>query len=163
MDYPDHVQKSIDLALNPVTLFDALDDHARLTEHMAGMSWMMGGGKMTLELDQQGGRAVGSTMTLVGSAFGMRLALTERVTERVPPARKFWTTINEPDLLVIGAYRMGFDIVPNDDGSRLTMRIDFAPSRKHPWLSRLFGGFYARWCVNEMLGAATTLASGVAS
>lgn len=163
MDFPHQIEKSIDLAVSPVTLFDALDDHARLTEHMAGMSWMMGGGKMALELDQLGGRAVGSTMKLVGSAFGMRMALTERVTERVPPTRKSWETIDSPDLLVIGDYRMGFDIAAHGGGSRLTMRIDFAPSRNHPWVSRWLGGLYARWCVNEMLRSATTLARDASS
>jgi hypothetical protein len=163
MDYPDHVQNSIDLAIDPASLFEALDDHTRLTEHMAGMSLMMGGGRMTLEVDEQGGRAVGSTMKLAGSAFGMRMALTERVTERVPPARKSWATIDRPDLLVVGDYCMGFDIAVHGGGSRLTMWIDYAPSRTHPWLSQLLGGFYARWCVNEMLRSARALAQGAAS
>lgn len=163
MDYPDHVLKRIDLAIDPVSLFEALDDHARLTEHMAGISWMMGGGRMTLELDELRGRAIGSTMKLAGSAFGMRMTLTERVTERAPPNRKAWTTVDGPDLLVVGDYQMGFDIAAQGGGSRLTMRIDFAPSRRHPWLSRWLGRFYAHWCLNEMLRSARTLARGAAA
>lgn len=157
LEFTAHVEKHIELALDPVDLFDALDDHARLSGHMAETSWMMGGGRMRLELDERQGRAVGSLMKVEGSAFGLRLSLAERVTERVPPKRKVWETCGTTDLVVIGDYRMGFDIAGRDGGSHLTIWVDFARSPKHPLLSHLLGRSYARWCVDQMLGSAKAL------
>lgn len=82
----------------------------------------------------------------------MSLQLTEAVTERAAPSRKAWVTIGVPRLLVIGPYRMGFEIAPSGSGSRLTVFIDYAPPpssvlRRLPMLGR----FYARWCVERMV------------
>jgi hypothetical protein len=133
-------------------LFDFLDDPRRLGAHMSRASWMMAGGRMDYLLDEQQGRAVGSMIRLSGRAIGITLAVEETVIERVRPRRKVWQTVAEPRLLVIGAYRMGFDIEPRRPGSGLAVFIDYAlplalAARS---LGRLFGGVYARWCVGRM-------------
>ena len=158
MEYPAHAEKSAALAIDPAKLFNALDDHRRLTEHMAKTSLTMGGGKMRLETDEHGGRVVGSIMRATGTAFGVGISVTEMVVERDPPRRKVWRTTETPDLIVIGDYRMGFDIKPADRGVSLTIWIDFAPSSRHRLLSRLLGKAYARWCVDHMLESAVSVA-----
>jgi hypothetical protein len=134
-------------------LFAHLDDHARLSGHMEERSWRMGGGRMRLQFDAERFQAIGSRLVLSGRAFGLPLSVREVVTEREPPTRKAWETIGEPRLLVIGAYRMGFDIAARGDASLLRVFIEYAlPSRGVArWLGRAFGPAYARWCTRRMV------------
>jgi hypothetical protein len=73
-------------------------------------SWMMGGGRMSVELDEAKGQAVGSHIRLSGRVFGVSLYLDEVVTRRDPPTNKVWETVGTPRLLVIGAYSIGVQI-----------------------------------------------------
>ena len=84
------------------------------------------------------------------------LSVEEIVTERVPLQRKVWETTGSPKLLVIGHYRMGFEIASHENGSILRVYIDYALSDHRParWLGSLFGRFYARWCTRQMLADA---------
>ena len=83
-----HREASAHVAAEPHKVFALLDDQTRLAQHMGKPSLMMGGGKMTYELDEQKGQAVGSHIRMGGSAFGLQLSLDEVVTERIPPRRK---------------------------------------------------------------------------
>ena len=135
------------------SVFAYADDQARLSSHMSKSSWRMGGGKMEVELDVAQGQAVGSKIRLSGRVFGILLSVEEIVTERNPPHRKVWETTAPPKLLVIGHYRMGFEISPQADDSLLRVFIDYmlpetVPSR---WLGNLFGRYYARWCTQQMV------------
>jgi hypothetical protein len=136
-------------------VFAFLDDHGRLASHMSKRSWMMGGGKMDTILDDAQGRQVGSRITVRGRVFGLLLSLDERVIERVPPSCKAWETEGEPQLLVVGPYRMGFEL---SSGALTTARvwIDYdLPSRGiGRWIGMLLGSWYARWCVRRMLADA---------
>lgn len=153
--YPRHEEASGPVAAPVQDVFAFLDDHDRLTSHMSKRSWMMGGGRMDTVLDDARGRRVGSRITVRGRVFGLLLSLEERVVERVPPSRKAWETEGEPHLLVIGAYRMGFELSP---GARTTARVwieyAFPSSGFGRWLGKLLGSWYARWCVQRMLGDA---------
>lgn len=143
--------------------FDHLDDQTRLSAHMSKRSWKMGWGKMDVRLDAHGGRAVGSHIVLDGSVFGIRLHLDEVVTERDPPRRKRWRTVDTPRLLVIGQYEMGFDLSAEGAGTRARVVIDYElPTRGLPRiLGLLFGRMYAKWCTRQMVGdAARTFANG---
>jgi hypothetical protein len=137
-------------------VFAHVDDHARLSSHMSQSSWMMGGGRMEVELDEGQGRRVGSRIRVAGRVFGVRLSLEEVVIERTPPRRKVWETTVPPRLLVMGHYRMGFEITPEGRGSRLRVFIDYAlpdaPTTR--WLGYLFAASYARWCTQRMAGDA---------
>jgi hypothetical protein len=93
----------------------------------------------------------------------MELAVEEVVTERKPPHRKVWETMGSPQLLVIGPYRMGVEVTPEGQTSRLRVFIDYALPERAParWLGRLFGRYYARWCTRQMVDDAVTyFASG---
>lgn len=136
-------------------VFAFLDDHERLGSHMSKRSWMMGGGKMDTILDEARGQKVGSRITVRGRVFGILLSLDERVIERVPPYRKAWETEGEPRLLVIGAYRMGFDLTPGAATSgRVWIDYELPTTGISRWIGKLLGSWYARWCVQRMLGEA---------
>ena len=111
---------------------------------------------MTIEVDAGRGQVIGSRIRLSGRAFGIRLFVEEVVTERDPPHRKVWETVGQPRLLVIGHYRMGYDIAPQGRGSQFRVFIDYALPEVAParWLSRMFGGVYARWCTRRMVNDA---------
>jgi hypothetical protein len=133
-------------------VFALVDDHSRLAAHMTRRSWMMGGGSMQIEADAGEGKTVGSRLKLHGAVLGVRLSIEEAITERAPPVRKAWATIGEPRLLVIGRYRMGFDLQPDGRSSQLAVFIEYDLPAKAPWrwLGALFSGAYARWCTERM-------------
>ena len=108
---------------------------------------------METELDEGRGQKVGSRIRLSGRVFGVELSVEEIVTERNPPRRKVWETTGAPKLLVIGHYRMGFELSPQGNGSMLRVFIEYAlPERGLArWLGRLFGRYYARWCTRQMV------------
>jgi hypothetical protein len=84
---------------------------------------MMLGGSMRYAFDTGGGRAIGSVITMQGDVLGLKLGLDEVITERTA-TRKVWETRGVPQLLVIGAYRMGFEITPAESGADLLVSID---------------------------------------
>ncbi len=65
---------------------------------------------MSYEFDQTEGREIGGRIRLTGAILGMRLYVEEAIVERQPPTRKVWETTGSTHILVIGSYRMGFDI-----------------------------------------------------
>ena len=148
-----HYESSGVVSATGEQVFAHVDDHARLSSHMSKSSWMMGGGRMDIEHDEGRGRRVGSRIRVAGRVFGVRLALEEVITERNPPHRKVWETTVPPKLLVIGHYRMGFEIAAQGDGSLFRVFIDYALPEAAParWLGYVFGGYYARWCTKRMV------------
>lgn len=151
--YSRHEEHSAPINASVERVFDQLDDQTRLTEHMSKRSWKMGWGKMETVLDAQQGCSVGSHIVLRGRVFGIRLYLDEVVTLRKPPLTKTWETIGEPRLLVIGPYRMGFDLTPDDTTAQLRVAIDYDLPTKgiSRLLGRLFGRSYAQWCTQQMV------------
>ena len=88
---------------------------------------------------------------MAGRILGMTLGLEEIVTERSPPVRKVWRTV-QARLLVIGDYALGFELQPAPRGSSLRVFIDYRlpAGRPRRWLSALLGPAYARWCVKRI-------------
>ena len=110
---------------------------------------------MSIETDDAKGQGVGSHIRMGGRVFGLRIFLDEVVIRRDPPQHKAWETVGVPKLLIIGSYRMGFDIRPSNGGSDLRVFIDYdlpTGSISH-WLGRLLADWYAKWCVDQMLAA----------
>ena len=148
-----HYESSALVAAPAERVFAHIDDHSRLSGHMSGSSWMMGGGSMSIEADEGGGRKVGSRIRLAGTACGVALSVEEVVTEHRPPYAKTWETVGTPRLLVVGSYRMGFELTPRGEHSQLRVFIDYElpTGLVGHWLGRLFGGFYASWCTQQMV------------
>jgi uncharacterized protein YndB with AHSA1/START domain len=130
-------------------VFDYLDDFRKLSSHMQQRSGMMAGSGMTIETDERDGRTVGSEVRMHGRMMGVALSLTEVVTEREPPLRKAWQT-TDARLMVIGQYRLGFELTPEGTGTRARIFIDYALPERVRWLGVLFARTYARWCVGRM-------------
>lgn len=132
-------------------VFAYLNDHARLSSHMSQSSWMMGGGRMDVSVDEGRGQRVGSHIRLSGKAFGLPIQLDEVVTRYEPPRIKAWETVGAPQLWVIGYYRMQVELTPDAEHALLRVAIDYDLPSRRIWLGRLFGRTYARWCVQQML------------
>jgi hypothetical protein len=143
--------------------FAFIDDPARFAAHMTSSSWMMGGGRMTVDVDAGEGRTVGSHITMSGTVWGLSLSLDEVITSRNPPRYKAWSTIGEPRLVVIGPYSMGVQITSDDRRCHVRVFIDY--ELPEGWMFKvlglLLGRLYARWCVRQMLeGVVHTFAPG---
>lgn len=154
--FPLHYEARATLAATADAVFAYFDDHKRFSSHMSRSSWMMAGSKMTVAMDTANGKEVGSMIRLQGRVLGLTLSVEEVVIERAPPFRKCWQTVGRPRLLVIGRYRMGFEIDAGGASSRARVFIDYElPEQWGSWLlGRLLGGFYARWCVDRIVADA---------
>lgn len=152
-DYPFHREQSARVAAPAEAVFKLLDDPHQLGQHMDQRSPMMAGGSMRTETDEQRGQQVGSVIRMSGHFLGLALWLEEAVVERVPPQRKVWETRGHPRLLVIGSYRMGFDLRPQTSGTDVRIWIDYSlPSAGAlRWLSRWLAPVYADWCLRQMM------------
>jgi hypothetical protein len=152
-EFPFHFAADAVVAASPPELFAYLDSHAQLSAHMTRRSWMMGGGKMDITSDEGGFQRPGSRLRLAGRVFGLRLFLEEEITDYRPPQAKVWRTIGAPRLLIIGHYRMGFEITPVAVGSKLRVFLDYdwPTSVFARLLARLLARVYARWCVRNMV------------
>lgn len=146
-----HHETNVTLDATPDVAFAYLDDFSKLSAHMAKRSLMMMGSSMRIATDELEGRAIGSKVRMEGRMLGMSLSLKEVVTVREPPLRKAWETI-DTDLLVIGPYRLGFELAPTEHRTRLRVFIDYDLPRSGParLLGRLLGKVYARWCTERM-------------
>ena len=158
---PDHSfafhHESSGLAHAPVEqVFAFLDDPKALAAHMGESSMMMLGARMSIDVDADGGRVIGSKVRMQGRVLGVRLSLEEVITQRQVPAMKVWETIGTPRLLVISHYRMGFELTRSGASSLVRVFIDYSLPIKPPgsWLGRLLGAGYARWCTKQMVTGA---------
>lgn len=148
-----HAESQSEVSAPPDRVFDLVDNHAKLSAHMSRRSWRMGGGRMETLFDAGNGQRVGARIRMSARVLGLRLSLEEVVTEREPPKLKVWETVGSPHLLVIGSYRMGFEVIPRGSRSLLRVFIDYALPTRWParWLGRLVGGYYAHWCTQRMV------------
>ena len=99
--FPLHYENAVTLNASPETAFAYLDDFRKLSAHMEKSSAMTMGSKMRITTDALDGRAVDSRVRMDGKMLGMTLSLEEVVTERQPPFKKTWQTV-DAKLLVIG-------------------------------------------------------------
>jgi len=150
-DFAFHHVTETTLHASAEAAFDYLDDFRNLSAHMERPSAMMLGSRMEITTDGGGGRTAGSRVRMSGRVLGMRLTLEEIVVEREPPRHKAWETL-ESRLVVIGQYRLGFELEPNGDRCLLRVSIDY--DRPHGAFARLAAALcaknYARWCTERM-------------
>ena len=151
-----HYVESITLDATAEDVFAFADDFTNLSSHMGKSSMMMMGSTMQTSLDEGFGRAVGSRVQMRGKIFGRTLFLDEVVREREPPRRKEWETVGTPRLLVIGGYRLGFDVTTAGKPVSLSVFIGYnlpvTPGQR--LLGNIFGPLYAKWCVRQMIEGA---------
>ncbi len=146
-----HYKESVLIQASPEEIFVFADDHENFSAHMTKSSWMMGGGTMNIETDEGHGQKIGSHIRMSGRAFGFNLFLDEVITQYDPPRTKAWETVGEIRLLVIGHYKLGFKIEPQNNESKFIVFIDYNLPVKNKWLGTLFGKMYAKWCVKQMI------------
>jgi hypothetical protein len=108
--YAHHDEAAETVPIGAAALFDHLDDQERLAAHMEKPSMMMMGGRMFYEFDAAKGRAVGSVIRMGGNFLWFKLLVEEEVIVHEPPNRKVWETRGPSNLIIIGGYRMGFEI-----------------------------------------------------
>lgn len=147
-----HFERTIVISASPDNVFKFADNHSKFSSHMNKSSWMMGGGKMVTTFDEGKGQKVASHIKMAGKVFGFSLALDEVISKHEPPRLKVWHTVGKQKLLVVGSYEMGFEISSCHEGSNFRVYIDYDMSTPLPFrlLGYIFGGIYAKWCVEQM-------------
>lgn len=146
-----HHETEVTLHTSAQAAFDFLDDFRKLSAHMERPSAMMLGSRMEISTDDGGGRAVGSRVRMTGRVLGMRLSLEEVVIEREPPTRKAWDIV-QARLVVIGPYRLGFELTPRNGHCDLRVFIDYdwPKGTFARCLAAVLAKGYARWCTERM-------------
>jgi len=154
--FPHHHESQGAVTARIDEVFAYLDDPRHIAEHMESSSAMMAGSAMQIDVDAQGGRTIGSQIRMSGRMCGLTLSMQEAITERDAPRHKAWQTFGTPRLIVIGHYRMGFDLTPAGATTQLCVWIDYElPSSGLPhWLARPLARVYARWCTDQMVRTA---------
>lgn len=146
-----HFENSAIIPASAGKIFAYADNPTNFSSHMNKSSWMMGGGSMNTHVDDKKFQEVGSHLQMEGSVFGVKLFLDEVVTKHDPPFRKEWRTVGDINLVVIGHYSLGFEVKPEENRIKVYIDYELPKSLKTLWLGKLFGEFYARWCVGQML------------
>lgn len=155
MPFAHHTETRVHISASTAEVFAFLDDQEALGAHMTRRSAAMAGGRMTYDFDDGKGRLPGSVIRMRGEMLGMKLLVEEAVIQRVPPQRKVLETRGDQNMIVIDAYRLGFEIQPDADGSELRVFIDYdVPPGWFGFVARFPAYFYARWCVAQMADAA---------
>lgn len=149
--YKWHYKDSAVIPADATEIFAFIDDHVRVMSHMNKPSLMMGGGRGDISFDDGHGWKVGSHIRMSGKAFGITVFVDEVITRYEPPRIKIWETVGTPKLLVIGHYRMKVGIEPQENGSLLCLSIDYDLPKTNAWLGKLFGRYYAKWCVQQVI------------
>jgi hypothetical protein len=95
---------------------------------------------------------VGSRIVIAGRVLGIACASPKSSPFMIARGRRRGKR-SEPRLLVIGSYRMAFQLEPRGPQSLLRVTIDYAlpASGISRILARLFSAMYARWCVERMI------------
>ena len=155
--FPFHHETEVTLHTSAQAAFDFLDDFRKLSAHMERPSAMMLGSRMEISTDDGGGRTVGSRVRMSGRVLGIRLSLEEVVVEREPPTRKAWDTL-QARLVVIGPYRLGFELTPRNEKCDLRVFIDYdwPQATLARCLAAVLAKRYARWCTERMAKDAAT-------
>lgn len=150
-NYKYHCEESKFIPADAAKVFAFIDDHKNLSSHMDKPTWTMGGGRIDTSIDAGRGQEIGSRIRMSGKAFGIRVFLDEVVTRREPPRLKIWETVGTPKLLVVGDYRIKVEVDSQGSGSVLRVSIDYNLPPTNIWLGKLFGGYYAKWCVQQVI------------
>jgi len=150
--FPYHDESTAVVHASAERVFANLDNPKSLSAHMGESSMMMMGSRMSIDVDAGGGQVVGSKIRMAGSVMGIPILLEEVICERQPPFKKRWETIGTPKLIVMGHYRMGFEVTPTGDSSRVRVFIDYSlpTGLVGRCLGRVFGSVYAKWCTQRM-------------
>lgn len=150
--YNKHYEEHIVVNADADVLFRFADNHHNFSSHMNKSQWWMGGGRFETKIDEGKGQKVGSHIQMAGKILGIKMFLDEVIIKREPPFRKSWETVGNLNLLVIGNYELGFKITPENNNSKLKVYIDYELPRslRTHWLGILFGGMYAKMCVQQM-------------
>lgn len=150
--FPYHDESTAVVRAPAERVFAHLDDPKSLSAHMRESSMMMMGSRMSIDVDAGGGQVVGSKIRMSGSVMGIPISLEESICDRRAPYEKQWETIGTPKLIVIGHYRMGFEVTPSGDSSLVRVFIDYSLPAGFAgrWLGRVFGSVYAKWCTRRM-------------
>lgn len=134
-------------------VFEYLDDPIKLSRHMNESSLMMAGSKMVTKIDSGNGREVGSIIEMSGKMMGVNIYLKEEIIERKVNEKKTWKTVGEQKLIILDRYRMGFYLDEAGAGTKVTIFIVYYLPKSifKNILGLVFGNWYARWCVDQML------------
>lgn len=146
------LSRTVEIAAPSAAVFAYLDDIRHVGEHMAEGSLPLIGGRLTLEIVSSAPTGVGARYRYHGRVLGIRLDFSEVVTEWVRDRRKRWRTVDDPRLLILAGYEMGFAVAPSAGGTTLTLDIEYELPRSWPGrlLGRLLARSYGVWCLGSI-------------
>jgi len=147
------MEKNIFIYSTPEKVFAQMDDFSKTGMHMSESSMMMMGSKLKLEQLSINSTGVGAKYRWYGKMMGMTMDFSETVTKWQSPKIKEWETVGEAKIIIMSWYRMWFEIVPAENGTRAKISISYLPPKEwyYKILSFFLAKWYCNWCLNNML------------
>jgi hypothetical protein len=146
------LEQTVVVPAPPARVFAWLDDPRNTGWHMSRPSFAMLGGALRVERLSTTDTGVGATYRSWGRVLGLRIDFTTTVVRWVADQEKVWRTIGDPRLIVLGHFEMRFGVEPVNEGTRLTMALEYELPPKS--VGRLLGWAlaapYAKWCLRRM-------------
>ncbi|RYE02277.1 MAG: SRPBCC family protein [Sphingobacteriales bacterium] len=147
---------------DPARVFACLDDLSVTGMHMSQSSMPMMGGKMELEFLSTQKTGLGTRYQWTGQVLWWKLDFTVAVTKWIEGSEKTWQTEGDAQLILYSAFKMHLYVHLVTGGSEafLSISYDLPNGFFQKLLCRIAGGWYARWCLKNMLrDAAAKLAA----
>jgi hypothetical protein len=149
--YERHAEDTVMIGGSIDAVFAVIDDPLKISTHMSRRTWMMAGSTMSTEVDELGGRAVGSRIQMTGRVIGIAVGLDQVVTLREPPYAKRWATQGAPKLIVIGPYAIAVELEPRGQATSMRVALEYDLPANNRWIGHLFGRAYANWCIRQIV------------
>jgi hypothetical protein len=150
------ITETVEIAARPEAVFSYADDIRNIGWHMTESSMPLMGSKLNVQIVSKNPTGLGASYRWYGKVMGLTIDFTETVTKWVRNKERVWSTIGEPQIIIIGNYEMWFNLEPAGAKTRLTFGIRYDLPRPLFWrlVGFLLGGPYSRWCLKNMCGDA---------
>jgi hypothetical protein len=134
-------------------VFECMDDLGVTGMHMTESSMPMMGGKMNLEFLTVQKSGLNTKYRWTGKVLWMNLDFTVQVIKWIGEHEKTWETIGNPKMIIYSWFRMHLKVEKINAGSTASLSISYEKPNGlfNKIICFLFGHWYSRWCLKNML------------
>ena len=147
------IQKVKSYKASSKEVFDCIDDLGVTGMHMTESSMPMMGGKMHLEFLTPQKTGLHTKYRWTGKMLWWPLDFTVEVTRWISGRVKTWETIGPTQLVIYSWFQMNLMVEQGSKESIASLSISYERPQKviNKILCFLFGDWYCRWCLKNML------------
>ena len=135
-------------------VFDTLDDLGISGMHMTKSSMPMMGGELNLSFLTEFTKGPNTRYRWTGKVLWWKMDFTVQVMNWIKGREKTWETVGPARLIIFSWFRMELKVNPVPEGTLVELSISYKKPKGflNLLLFYLLGGWYCRWCIDNMLG-----------